>query len=170
MVGPCSACRTGGDVTAVPCVPQLAPRTIAGAGDDSLAGVSLADCGLDVSGDPAVSFTETHQVLLDVGYTRGPEIARRLEENNILVNYQASPDEEGFTASGSLRMGVSEMTRFGMGPEDFAELAELIHDVIEDESTVQPRVSTLRKRFLDMQYCFAQSEYESRLGDLHKLV
>ena len=131
---------------------------------------SLADCGLDVSGDPAVSFTETHQVLLNVGYTRGPEIARRLEENNILVNYQASPDEEGFTASGSLRMGVSEMSRFGMGPEDFAELAELIRDVIEDESTVQPRVSTLRKRFLDMQYCFTESEYESRLEDLHRLV
>jgi aminomethyltransferase len=127
---------------------------------------ALKDCGLDVSGDPEVSFTETHQVLLDVGYTRGPEVARRLEENNIVVNYQASPEEEGFTASGSLRMGVSEMTRFGMGPEDFGELAGLIHDVIVDQSTVKPRVTALRKRFLEMRYCFSPDEFGERLEEL----
>ena len=132
--------------------------------------LALNDCGLDVSGDPAVSFTETHQVLLDVGYTRGPEIARRLEENNIIVNYQAAPEEEGFTASGSLRMGVPEMTRFGMGPEDFAELAELIRDVIVDDATVKPKVAELRKRFLDMRYCFNEDEFAERLQELHRLV
>jgi aminomethyltransferase len=131
---------------------------------------ALRDCGLDVSGDPEVSFTETHQVLLDVGYARGPEIARRLEENNIVVNYQASPEEEGFTASGSLRMGVSEMTRFGMESEDFGELAELIRDVIVDQSTVKPRVAELRKRFLEMRYCFNSDEFEVRLQELYKLV
>ena len=131
---------------------------------------ALSDCGLDVSGDPGVSFTETHQVLLDVGYTRGPEVARRLEENNIVVNYQASPEEEGFTASGSLRMGVPEMTRFGMGPDDFGELAELIRDVIVHQSTVKPRVAELRKRFLEMKYCFTSDEFEERLAGLHRLV
>jgi aminomethyltransferase len=131
---------------------------------------ALKDCGLEVSGDPEVSFTETHQVLLDVGYSRGPEVARRLEENNIVVNYQASPEEEGFTASGSLRMGVSEMTRFGMESEDFGELAELIRDVIVDQSTVKPRVSELRKRFLEMRYCFTADEFGKRLGELHNLV
>jgi aminomethyltransferase len=131
---------------------------------------ALKDCGLNVSGDPAVSFTETHQVLLDVGYTRGPEVARRLEENNILVNYQASPEEEGFTASGSLRMGVSEMTRFGMGPEDFAELAGLIHDVVAEHMTVKPKVTELRKRFLQMKYCFTEQEFGERLGALQDLL
>ena len=96
--------------------------------------------------------------------------ARRLEENNIVVNYQASPDEEGFTASGSLRMGVSEMTRFGMGPEDFGELAELIRDVITDRAVVKPRVSEFRKRFLDMKYCFMEDELADRLQQLHRLV
>ena len=131
---------------------------------------ALADCGLNVSGDPSVSYTETHQVLLDVGYTRGPEVARRLEENNILVNYQASPEEEGFTASGSLRMGVSEMTRFGMQPEDFAELADLVRDVVVDDATVQPRVEQFRERFLEMQYCFSESEFEAQMARLHALV
>jgi aminomethyltransferase len=131
---------------------------------------ALADCGLEVSGDPSVSYTETHQVLLEVGYSQGPEVARRLEENNIVVNYQASPEEEGFTASGSLRMGVPEMTRFGMEPEDFGELAELIRDVIVHRATVKPQVVELRKRFLDMKYCFSAEEFEDRLARLHQLV
>ena len=59
-----------------------------------------------------------------------PDIARRLEENNIIVNYQATPDEEGFTASGALRMGVSEMTRFGFGQAEFETLAGLMADCI----------------------------------------
>ena len=84
---------------------------------------ALASAGVEVAGDPALDFTETHQVVVEVGYGRGPELARRLEENNVICNFQAPPDEEGFTASGALRLGVSEMTRFGMGPADFEELA-----------------------------------------------
>ena len=41
---------------------------------------SLKAEGLDVAGDPAVGYTETHQVIVRVGYARGPEIAKRLEE------------------------------------------------------------------------------------------
>src|SRR5512144_1112480 len=59
---------------------------------------ALADAGLDVAGDPAISFTETHQVIVRVGYARGAAIARRLEDNHIILNFQAAPDEEGFTA------------------------------------------------------------------------
>ena len=131
---------------------------------------ALKDCGLKVSGDPEVGYTQTHQVLLDVGWTRGPEIARRLEENNIIVNYQAAPEEEGFTASGSLRMGVSVMTRFGMEPEDFGELAELIRDVVENDATVKPRVAEFRKRFTDMRYCFDATAIDERTAQLHDLL
>jgi aminomethyltransferase len=130
---------------------------------------ALKDCGLKVSGNPEVGYTQTHQVLLDVGWTKGPEIARKLEENNIIVNYQAAPEEEGFTASGSLRMGVSEMTRFGMGPEDFGELAELVRDVIVDDATVKPRVAEFRRRFSDMRYCFSEQEVNEKAGILHTL-
>jgi aminomethyltransferase len=130
---------------------------------------ALKDCGLKVSGNPEVGYTQTHQVLLDVGWTKGPEIARKLEENNIIVNYQAAPEEEGFTASGSLRMGVSEMTRFGMGPEDFGELAELVSDVVLNDATVKPRVAEFRKRFTQLGYCFNEVELEERAGELHTL-
>ena len=76
-----------------------------------------------MAGDPEIGFTETHQVVLNVGYARGPEIAQRLEANNIICNYQATPEDEGFTAASAIRMGVSEMTRFGMEEKDFRTLA-----------------------------------------------
>ena len=131
---------------------------------------SLRETGLDVAGDPDVSFTETHQVIVKVGYAKGPEVADRLEENNIVVNYQASPDEEGFTTSGSLRMGVAEMTRFGMESKDFGELAELIRDCIVDGTDAKDAVTSLRQRFLELRYCFSGDQFEERVQQLHRLV
>ena len=132
--------------------------------------MALKACGLDVAGDPAVSYTETHQVILNVGYARGAEIAGRLEENNIILNYQAAPDEEGFTASGSLRTGVQEMTRFGMAESDFGELAQLMADVILNGKDVKEKVTRLRQRFVDLQYCFRDEEFEGLIEELHRLV
>ncbi|MCE5254097.1 MAG: glycine cleavage system aminomethyltransferase GcvT [Actinomycetia bacterium] len=120
---------------------------------------ALADAGLRVAGDPAIDFTETHQVVVEVGYGRGPEMARRLEENDIICNYQATPDEEGFTASGALRLGTAEMTRFGMGPADFAEVARLMAAVIGEGSRVAQQVRDLRRHFVDLQYCFREEDY-----------
>jgi aminomethyltransferase len=131
---------------------------------------ALKECGLEVAGDPAIDFTETHQVIVNVGYGRGPETARRLEDNSIICNYQAMPDEEGFTASGALRMGVSEMTRFGMGPADFRELAVLISDAITKNATVIDLVRRLRARFCDLQFCFKGEEYEEVLHRMHDLI
>ena len=132
--------------------------------------MALKDCGLDVAGDPAISYTETHQVILNVGYAKGAEIAGRLEDNNIVLNYQAAPDEEGFTASGSLRTGVQEMTRFGMVEKDFGELAQLMADVILKGKDVKEEVRGFRRRFLDMQYCFSGQEFEAQIEELHRLV
>jgi aminomethyltransferase len=131
---------------------------------------ALKDCGLDVAGDSQISFTETHQVIVNVGYARGPQIARRLEDNNIIVNYQAAPDEEGFTAAGSLRMGVAEMTRFGMEEEHFQELAQLMHDVIIKERPVKEKVSSFRKHFVEMRYCFSGGEFDDLLQKLHQVI
>ncbi len=126
--------------------------------------------GLDVKGDPAISYTETHQVIVGVGYGEGPEIAERLERNNIIVNYQATPDEEGFTASGALRMGMSEMTRFGFGDAEFDRLAELMADCILRNKDIKAEVAALRSEHLDMQYCFTDAEFEKALGKLSTLI
>jgi aminomethyltransferase len=131
---------------------------------------ALKDCGLDVAGDPAMDFTETHQVVVDVGYSHGPEIASRLEANNIICNYQANTDEEGFTASGALRMGVSEMTRFGMGEDDFRALAAMIHHVVTKDRRVIDEVRAFRKRFCELHFCFRGDEYGDLVQKLHKLL
>ena len=127
---------------------------------------SLKSYGLDVVGDPAIDYTETHQVIVSVGYGEGAEIANRLERNNVIVNYQATPDEEGFTASGALRMGVSEMTRFGFEEKDFDQLASLMADCILRGREIKADVEQLRARHTEMRYCFDDAAINDALEQL----
>lgn len=127
---------------------------------------SLRSYGLDVVGDPAIDYTETHQVIVSVGYGEGAEIAERLEQNNVIVNYQATPDEEGFTASGALRMGVSEMTRFGFEEKDFDQLASLMADCILRGREIKGDVERLRASHTEMRYCFDDAAINDALEQL----
>jgi glycine/serine hydroxymethyltransferase len=115
---------------------------------------ALKATGLDVQGDAADDFTETHQVLLRVSeYGPGDVIARRLEDNNLVCNYQALPDDESFLLSSGLRLGVPEMTRFGMKEDDFGPLAQLMADCIIHDKKVKDEVVTYRQKFNRMHYC-----------------
>lgn len=127
---------------------------------------SLKSYGLDVVGDPAIDYTETHQVIVSVGYGEGAEIAERLEQNNVIVNYQATPDEEGFSASGALRMGVSEMTRFGFEEKDFDQLASLMADCILRGREIKADVERLRASHTEMRYCFDDAAINDALEQL----
>jgi glycine/serine hydroxymethyltransferase len=107
-----------------------------------------------VEGDEYDGFTETHQVLIRIDrFGNGMDIARRLEENNIVTNYQALPDDKTFLEPSGIRMGVQEMTRFGMTERDFDTLADLIGAVIIDGENVKARVKDYRQNFLEMKYC-----------------
>jgi len=119
----------------------------------------LAANGLKVEGDPTVDFTETHQVILNVGYAQGPSMARILENNNIIVNYQAIPSDESFTASSALRLGVSEMTRFGMKEKDFESLAPLMAAALKGIN-VREEIVRFRGNFLKLGYCFDDDALE----------
>jgi len=120
---------------------------------------ALKDKGIAVEGDEKDSFTETHQVLIRVrSYGLGQEIARRLEENNIVTNYQALPDDETFLKSSGIRMGVQEMTRFGMLEKDFDILAGLMADVIIRDKKVKQEVKKFRQNFLQMKFCLSLKE------------
>ena len=130
--------------------------------------LALKERALQVEGDHAVNYTETHQVILRVGYAQGIEIADRLENNNIVVNYQALPDDESFTAASGLRTGVQEMTRFGMKEEDFLELAEYMAAVILDGKDVSEKVSGFRKKFTMMQYCLPEKQSGLLVDELIK--
>ncbi len=120
---------------------------------------SLKERGIQVEGDEKDGFTETHQVLIRVReYGLGQDMARRLEENNIVTNYQALPDDETFLESSGIRMGVQEMTRFGMQEKDFEELSGLIADVVMRNKDVKEDVKEFRKNFLEMKFCLPQED------------
>ena len=127
---------------------------------------ALRDNGFTVEGDPDVSYTETHQVILNVGYAKGADIAERLERNNIIVNYQATPYDEGFSSSSGLRTGVQEMTRFGMKEKDFENLAEYMKEIIQDNKDIGEQISQFRSNFTEMAYCLPEEKSEPLIKKL----
>jgi aminomethyltransferase len=130
----------------------------------------LKERGLTVEGDSKIGYTETHQVIVRVGYGKGPMMAERLEENNIIVNYQSAPDDEAFTTASCLRMGVQEMTRFGMREDDFAQLAEYMSQVILKGRPMAKEISQFRKRFAEMRYCLPGKEAASLVESLFEAI
>jgi aminomethyltransferase len=131
---------------------------------------SLKERGLTVEGDPKVGYTETHQVIVRVGYGKGPMMAEKLEENNIIVNYQGAPDDEAFTTASCLRMGVQEMTRFGMKEDDFAPLAEYMGQIILHDRPMAKEISQFRKKFTEMKYCLSEAESRSLVEKLLEVI
>ncbi|UCE02656.1 MAG: hypothetical protein JSW67_00125 [Candidatus Latescibacterota bacterium] len=120
---------------------------------------ALDAAGVRVEGERADGFTHTHQVILRVReHGTGEEVARRLEENNIITNYQALPDDTSFVDSSGIRLGVQEMTRFGMSETDFERLAGYIADVILRQAPVADEVARERRGFMEMRYCLPAAE------------
>ena len=115
--------------------------------------------GIPVEGDAADGYTETHQVIIRVkAFGPGMDIAKRLEDNNILTNYQALPDDATFLESSGIRLGVQEMTRFGMVEKDFDRLAGLMSDVIIRDQAAGAEVARYRKGFLTMGFTLPPAE------------
>lgn len=92
-----------------------------------------------------LGFTESHQVLLSYEhYEKGLEVARNLEEANIIVDC-------------GMRLGTCEVTRRGMKEEEMEQIAEFIKRVeIDKEETekVKKDVKTFVKDFNRIEYCF----------------
>ncbi|HMK77211.1 MAG TPA: glycine cleavage system protein T, partial [Thermodesulfobacteriota bacterium] len=108
--------------------------------------------------------------IVRVGYGKGPLVAERLEENNVIVNYQSAPDDEAFTTASCLRMGVQEMTRFGMKENDFVQLAEYMSQVILKDRPMAKEISEFRKKFLEMKYCLPEAESRSLVERLLQTI
>jgi glycine/serine hydroxymethyltransferase len=120
---------------------------------------ALKEHGLEVEGDPAQGYTSTHQVIVRVRkYGTGEEVAARLEDNHIICNYQALPDDNSFIESSGIRTGVQEMTRFGMSEDDFHILAGLMAEVVIRGKNIKAEASEYRKKFLEMKYCLPLKE------------
>ncbi|MGH2481350.1 MAG: serine hydroxymethyltransferase, partial [Ktedonobacteraceae bacterium] len=111
---------------------------------------------LDQLGTPVEArdfgYTQSHMIAVNVAQAGGGvEVAKRLETNDIIVNYNMVPGDTDPRNTSGLRIGVPEMTRFGMDERAMGELAQLIHDAIHGEN-VKARVNALRGRYVEMQY------------------
>jgi len=130
---------------------------------------SLFDYGFNVL-CPHKGFTESHQVLLDVREIGGGrKVAMELEENNIIVTKVALPWDSDKDATGNpsgIRIGVQEMTRWGMREEEMRHIGELFHEVLNEHRTVKDKVVELRSNFKEIKYCFRVEKYEDYLTRL----
>ena len=111
---------------------------------------------LDELGTPVEArdfgYTQSHMIAVNVSqWGGGVEVAKRLEANDIIVNYNMVPGDTDPRNPSGLRVGVPEMTRFGMDERAMGELAQLIHDAIRGKD-VKSQVNVLRERFTEMKY------------------
>ncbi|HEY4686313.1 MAG TPA: serine hydroxymethyltransferase [Dehalococcoidia bacterium] len=97
-------------------------------------------------------YTRSHQIAVNVSaYGGGPAVARRLEESDVILNSNLLPRDTDAHHPSGLRIGVQEMTRYGMGEAEMGRLAELIAAAIKGKA-VRDAVNALRGEFQTMRY------------------
>jgi glycine hydroxymethyltransferase len=111
---------------------------------------------LDALGVPVEArdfgFTQSHQIAVNVAqFGGGVAAAKQLEANNIITNYNLLPGDTDPKSPSGLRIGVQEMTRFGMTTETMGEIATLTADALKG-SDVRDAVVRLRDRYQDLHF------------------
>jgi len=124
---------------------------------------SLAEKGEHVLGENH-GYTQSHQVAIDVTqYGDGGKVEKKLEDMNIIVNRQLLPGDlqagRHYTNPGGIRLGVSELTRLGMGKSEMKEVADVLHVALSTDKTeaVKKRVRGLRRLHQKVKYSFDNS-------------
>jgi glycine hydroxymethyltransferase len=118
--------------------------------------VALDRLGFDVQGRER-GFTERHQVAVNVKAQGGGEkVSRTLEANDIILNMNMLPHEplSNHDRPDGIRIGVQEMTRFGMGEAEMERIAQLMHECIVGRRNVRDEVNRFRAGFCEVRYSF----------------
>jgi glycine hydroxymethyltransferase len=114
-------------------------------------GRALEDDGIGVEARD-FGYTQSHQIAVNVStYGGGVAVAQRLEANDIIVNYNMLPWDTDPRNPSGLRLGVQEMTRYGMQEEAMQRLASLLSDAIKGKQ-VREQIHALRAEFSTLQY------------------
>jgi glycine hydroxymethyltransferase len=114
-------------------------------------GQALEDEGIAVEARDS-GYTASHQIAVNVAaYGGGVAVAQRLEANDIIVNYNLLPIDNDARHPSGLRLGVQEMTRYGMREGDMQRLAVLLSDAIKGKQVCEP-VQALRAEFTTLHY------------------
>ena len=114
-------------------------------------GQALAERGVPILGAD-LGFTESHTLILIVDkYGDGGALATHLEACHIIAGAAGlSPD----VGKSGLRMGVQEVTRWGMTPADAPDIAECIVDALSggNPEELKPKVAKVAQRFDTIQF------------------
>ena len=119
-------------------------------------GAFLDARGLDVQAKE-FGYTESHQLAVDVSRQGGGSaVSSLLKDNDIIVNMNLLPHEplSHHDNPAGIRIGVQEMTRFGMKEPEMQQIAELTHACLAKRQEVLAEVKTLRAKFTSVQYSF----------------
>jgi len=125
-------------------------------------GKSMHRLGLKVQGHE-FGYTESHQLAVDVmEFGGGDEVARHLKDNHVILNMNLLPQEplENVANPAGIRLGVQEMTRFGMKEAQMEVIAEMFKKCLIDGKYVRDEVKELRAQFQQVRYSFDQSSVE----------
>jgi glycine hydroxymethyltransferase len=121
---------------------------------------SLAEKGEKVLGENH-GYTQSHQVAVDITkYGDGGQVEKRLESMNIIVNRQLLPGDlqagRHYTNPGGIRLGVSELTRLGMGKSEMREVADVLHVALTTDKVeaMKKRVRGMRRLHQRVKYSF----------------
>ena len=107
-------------------------------------------------------FTESHQVVMDVtSIGNAREIVETLESANIIVNKNLLPWDslERTKDPSGVRIGVQEMTRYGMKEGEMDEIAELMKKIVADKADtekIKKEVIELKKNFTNIGFSFKE--------------
>jgi len=130
---------------------------------------ALAERGFKVVAENK-GYTMSHQVVLDVREIGGgAKIAELFEQANIIVNKNLLPWDkpDDIKNPSGIRIGVQEVTRWGMKESDMIEIAEFMKTLAIDKRDpvhVREKVIEFRKNFIEVHYGFKlSSEDEVRI-------
>lgn len=107
---------------------------------------------------PHLGFTESHQVIVNMReFGGGQVVAKELEKNNIICNKIALPNDSPHDAThnpSGIRLGVQELTRWGMKESEMKTIADLFKKVLIEKQDVKEEVTGFKKQFNKINYCF----------------
>jgi len=131
---------------------------------------ALDERGFDVAAKE-IGYTESHQVAVDVGELGGGrDVSRNLCDNGVICNMNLLPGEPRKNARNprGLRLGVQEMTRFGMDVTAMARIADLMRDCLMDGKSIATECAALRADFPQVKYGFTLAELSGSLPETAK--
>ena len=127
--------------------------------DAIIANAKALGKALEAHGVPCVGqdlgFTESHTILPVVdAFGEGQKMADRLEACHMIVGATDIPEEVG---SHGLRVGVQEVTRYGMVEADAGELAACLVDGMAGNPGARNRAIALADRFRQVKFTVDES-------------